>query len=313
MKKIFLIFLLFFSFIGFSFAGNIDFSKWREAVTDIKKVSINSEANTGDIGQNIDTLGKKILTTIKFLLGWLLVIYMVYIGIMMILSMWDDEEKLSSAKKQLWFAIIWLLFINIPGTIYNSFTENKTQFWNVTENVSIGSFTDSAENFEWNIFISTRAFWYTLEDNIIGFLRVIILFIAIFIIIYEWVKMIASAGNDEVITKSKQKIFYSLLWLVFIGVMEAWKQFAFSGDIGQWQSIFQSLANLALYFAGPVAIFFLSLAWYYFITAAGDEEKIKKAKTIVINTVFATLILLGMYTFLIDLAGFSLGGTSPNP
>jgi hypothetical protein len=74
--------------------------------------------------------------------------------------------------------------------------------------------------------------------------------------------------------------------------MEAWKQFAFTGSIEQGKDIFQSLANMALYFAGPIAIFFLSLAGYYFITAAGDEEKIKKAKSIVINTVLATLILL---------------------
>ncbi len=35
---------------------------------------------------------------------------------------------------------------------------------------------------------------------------------------------------------------------------------------------------LAIYFAGPVAIFFLIFGGYYYITSAGDEERTKKGK-----------------------------------
>jgi len=45
----------------------------------------------------------------------------------------------------------------------------------------------------------------------------------------------------------------------------------------------------------------MTLAAYYYITANGEEEKVKKAKNIIVNTVFATLILLAAYTFLLDL------------
>lgn len=38
------------------------------------------------------------------------------------------------------------------------------------------------------------------------------------------------------------------------------------------------------------------------ITAAGDEEKVKKAKSIFTNTLIAALILLGAYSFVSDLA-----------
>ncbi len=306
MKKIILSLILFLSIFSTSFAGNtnIDFKKWWAAQTAIENTSIEAPNNTGNLWENVNQIWRKVLGTFKFLLGWLLVIYMVYIGVVMILSMWDDEEKLSSAKKQLWYALIWLLFINIPGTLYDSFDQKEA---NVTQQIGVGNFVESADQYN-NIFINPFALWATLEDNIIGFLKAIIFFLAIFLIIYEWVKMIASRGNDEDITNSKQKIFYSILWLIFIWVMEAWKNLAFSGDIWDGKNLFQSLANLALYFAGPIAIFFLSLAGYYFITAAGDEEKIKKAKSIVINTILATLILLWMYTFLLDIAGLSFWG-----
>lgn len=85
-------------------------------------------------------------------------------------------------------------------------------------------------------------------------------------------------------------------------MIEAWKHLAFGGNIRDGINIIESISQLALFFAGPVALFFLSLAGYYYITSAGDEERVKKAKSIVINTVLATLILLATYTFLLDLA-----------
>lgn len=54
----------------------------------------------------------------------LLVIFSVYIGAMMIMSMGSDEEQLSSAKRQIWYMLVALLFINIPGTIYEAFYKN---------------------------------------------------------------------------------------------------------------------------------------------------------------------------------------------
>jgi hypothetical protein len=46
---------------------------------------------------------------------------------------------------------------------------------------------------------------------------------------------------------------------------------------------------------------FLTIAAYTYITANGDDEKIKKAKNIVVNVILATIILLASYTFLLDL------------
>ena len=93
---------------------------------------------------------------------------------------------------------------------------------------------------------------------------------------------------------------------MFLGVLQAWISVVYAGDIPHGQSMFASLANLALFFAGPTAIFFLTLGAWYYITSAGDEEKAKKGKSIVINTFIAVIILLASYTFLKDLADFSL-------
>jgi hypothetical protein len=43
------------------------------------------------------------------------------------------------------------------------------------------------------------------------------------------------------------------------------------------------LANLALFFVGPIALFFIIYAGWMIIASGGDEEKVKKGKKIIIQ------------------------------
>lgn len=280
-----------------SFARNIDFWKAWEATSKIKNVSIDEK--TGSMEDQIQNTTLNVFKTLKIVIGGLLVIYLVYAGVMMILSMWDDDQKLSESKRSIRYAIIWLLFINIPWLLYNSFSNKRTSD-DITSTI-----WDSVTIYQRNIFMNRDVFGSTLW-NIITFLQISVVAIAVFIIVFAGIKIIIASGDEDKVTESKNKILWSLAGLVFIWVMEVWRNVVFKWDFKwQGQELFSTLANLALFFAGPIAIFFLSLAWYYYITAWGDEDKVKKAKSIVLNTLIATLILLGIYTFLLDLKDLS--------
>jgi hypothetical protein len=88
---------------------------------------------------------------------------------------------------------------------------------------------------------------------------------------------------------------------MFVWFIETWKNFVYTWNMSVWTNIFKTIIELILFFAWPVAIFFLTLAWYYYITSNWDEDKVKKAKSIIINTVIATIILLVWYSILLDL------------
>lgn len=304
MKTIFMkLLLLFFSltFWAYTFAWAINFEDAGNATEKIKNVSI--DAKTWKMEDQIKKTTNNIFKTFKIIVGWLLVIYLVYAGVMMILSMWDDEQKLSEAKRSIRYAIVWLLFINIPWTLYNSFFGLNKEY----DEEAIDGFTENnLSGISWrNIFVNTEYFWNTL-GNIITFLQISIVALAIFIIVLAGIKIILASWEEEKVTEQKNKILWSLGWLIFIGITEVWKNIMFTGKFTwEWQKLFATLANLALFFAGPIAIFFLSLAGYYYITAGGDEDKVKKAKSIVFNTLIATLILIGMYTLLLDLKTLS--------
>jgi len=231
-----------------------------------------------------------------------MVIYVVYIGIQMIISMGSDEEKLSAAKRQLWYMLVALVFINIPWALFNAFYKGNApgSVWS-----SIwGSFDNpSGVSSSWNIFLNFGAF-ESVTTNIIFFLEIMIFAAAIFMITLTGVRLIISRGREEKVTEAKNKILYSILAIIFVGIIEAWKAVAFWWSLSDGKNLFESLAKLALFFAAPVAIFFLTLAGYYYITSNGDEERAKKAKSIIINTVLATLILLASYTFLLELSTF---------
>jgi len=267
--------------------------------TDIERVSLDI-GTSGNAIADISNTGFRILTIVKRILMWVLVIFMVYIWAMMIMSMGSDEEKLSASKRQIWYALVALIFINIPGTLYEAFyKDGSTTVWS---RVGTSAFENASTETTGNLFFDFLVFGHTLNNQIVMFLEVMIFIAAVFMLTIAGISLLTSRGREEKMKEAKNKIVYTILALIFVGIIEAWKSLAFGGVIDDGVSLFGSLANLALFFAAPVAIFFLSLAWYYFITSNGDEERTKKAKSIIVNTVLATLILLAAYTFLLDLA-----------
>jgi hypothetical protein len=138
------------------------------------------------------------------------------------------------------------------------------------------------------------------------FIRVAIIGFAILMFILAALQLILSRGEEEAKKKVKGRFISGVFALLFVGIIETWIRVVYKGSISQGQHLFSQLINLAIFFAGPLVIFFLILAGYYYITSAGDDAKIKKAKAILVNTVIAVLILFACYSFLIDLSKFSL-------
>jgi NADH:ubiquinone oxidoreductase subunit 6 (subunit J) len=263
----------------------------------LSKISINYQTDW-DLVNTANATWFKLLMIFKIVLQGLLLIFIVYAWGQMIMSMWDNEEQLSSSKRQLWYWVIALVFINIPWTLYQAF--KKENYWKIDWKINNWWFVN--DNLDGNIFLNPQVFWYTFEDNIIWFFKVVIYASAILMFILAAYKIMMAKWNEEEVTKSKKYFFYAVIGLIFAWIIDVWKYFIFNWSIKQGINLFEKLWNIALFFAWPVAIIFLTLAWYYYITSNGDEEKVKKSKSIIINTILWVLILLASYTFLLDLA-----------
>jgi len=107
-------------------------------------------------------------------------------------------------------------------------------------------------------------------------LEVAIASLAILVIVYSGLQIMSSWADEEKISNGKLKIFWSIIGLIFIGFIESVKRLAITGDVDGGYTTFNSLIELILFFVGPVTIFFIILAGYYYITSNGDEERAKK-------------------------------------
>lgn len=271
-------------------------------VNNITKHSLQN-FNTGwDVVDNVWYLWFSILTVIKYIFSWVLVLLLVYAGIQMIISMWSDEEKLSTAKRHLRYTVVWLIFINIPWTLYNMFVTNK---WQIDGRI-VWTWSTQIWQQSDNIFINIFNFDTTFNGRIIMFLETLIFAIAIFVIMLAWIQIMTSRSDETKITEAKNKIVWSIIWLIFVWFIESWQAFVYNWVVQDWANLFYTIEELALFFAGPVAIFFLTLAWWYYITSNWDEDKVKKAKNIIVNTIIATIILLASHAFLKDLITLQL-------
>ncbi|MDQ1344087.1 MAG: hypothetical protein QG650_807 [Patescibacteria group bacterium] len=268
---------------------------------EVRSVSANA-ARGETVEEKANNAGLSVIKSFKIVISALAVVFLVYAGIMMIVA-GGAEESLTKHKRQIMYALIAFLFINIPGQLYSLFgPKSAVDISTSNTNPSFMAVQKTGSN----IFVNFANWDGTIEGGVLMFVRVAVVGLAIFLFVLAGLKLVASGGKEEAIKEAKTRILYGVLGLIFLGVIEAWVRVAYSGDIPRGQGIFAQLSNLALFFAGPTAIFFLILGAYYYITSAGDEERAKKGKSIVINTFIATIILLASYTFLKDLADFRL-------
>lgn len=92
--------------------------------------------------------------------------------------------------------------------------------------------------------------------------------------------MILSGGDEEKVKSGKNRLIYGVLGLIFLGFVKVWGSVVSAGNFGApagevW-TLGKRLFSIAIYFAGPVGIFFLIIGAYYYITSGGDEERVKK-------------------------------------
>lgn len=122
---------------------------------------------------------------------------------------------------------------------------------------------------------------------------------------WAFFRLILSAGDEERLKSARSRLIYSSLALIFLLFVDMWIRTVSGGNLAATiPGVAGILFKLAIYFAAPVAIFFIIYGAYYYITSAGDEERVKKGKSILVNTFIATLILLAAFSFLTELIQF---------
>lgn len=233
----------------------------------------------------------------KWVLQGIMLIYLVYAGFMFFYwSIWK-EDKLESAKNQIYYSLAWLLFINVPWVLYSLFWDS---WWKQADAWVNSEWFNAWIESSWNLLVSWN-FQLFVENNLLWLLEVVVWIVATFSIILSAYNIINADWKDDIVTEEKDKIVYSVTALIFVWFMQFFKDAVFTGQQDKIQDLFSSVMNLAIFIWWPIALSFIILAWYYLITSNWDEERLEKAKNIVINSIIWVLILMASWTFLADI------------
>ena len=229
----------------------------------------------------------KVINWFRWVFSGILLILIIYAWAQMVMSTWTDDDQLSKAKRTIWYSIIWLIFINFPLEIYR------------------------AIKYEWtsgtgNLFIYEELFRKVLT-NILRAIQILLAAIAVFVLVYEWIKVITNSKDSEALKQAKDRIVWVIIWLIFIWFIQLWIEFLKWEAWSLWiaTNIFSAIAKLALYFAWPIALFFLTLAWYYYIFSNWNQDRMYKWKNIIINTWSWVSSLMCVYVLLNDISSLT--------
>ncbi len=243
----------------------------------------------------VTNIGSAILFVTDFLklvMGTIAIIYLIVAAIRLITAGDKIEDILNKEKTNLSYIIIGLLVIIFSTSVINGIISETGEIDFLSSNTRA---QDSGLNAQEHI------------RGIYNFIEAFIGAIAILMIVASGMRMILSGGNEETLKSGKQHIIFAAFGLMIIGISEFFvKDFIFASEdefglpgteIG-YSAFLQLAANITNFVSGFITFFaILSIiyAGFLYVTSAGEQENIDKAKKIIFNAVIGLVVAAAAY------------------
>lgn len=148
-------------------------------------------------------------------------------------------------------------------------------------------------------------------DIIITFIKYLLGSIAVIFLLRNGLRFIGLSGNEEEVTKDKKNLGASVVGLILIYVGDTLINKVFyvldksgypstSGvkpgvDAAAGVAEIVAFTNFAVFLTAPIAIAVLVAGAIMYITAAGEEERMTKAKRMVVSAVVGLIVIYGAF------------------
>lgn len=270
---------------------------------------------SGDLVWAVRNVALDIIRAVRIILNGVALLAMLYVGFLWVSSM-GNEEKRSDGMYRILLIVIGLFLINVAELLYRIFTGSSyltsgfsRKVWSIWTRDPGGEFSQSALE-TCNYFFCPQNFWGNGSViAIVKFLEMAMIGTAVVMFTWGWFTMLLWGNNESTSKTAKMRLVYGTIALVIVGFIESiyraiffWRTLNTTGII----SVLVAGANFFLFMAGPIAIVTIIIGSYYYITAAGNEERADKGKKIILYTFFATILLILSYTLLVELVWLNL-------
>jgi hypothetical protein len=235
---------------------------------------------------NITSAILYVVDLLKYMMGTVSIIIIIIIGVRLITAGKKIDETSPKMKEALKYVMIGLVVVIVSEELVKRvfFGEQGEVFRSVTD-VKLAAQRGTEE---------IRGLYSAME--------VFMGAIAVLIIVITGFRLVTSAGNEEVITKSKKQIMYAIVGLVLLGVSELVvkdiifpKEGSTLPDVQRAQQLIINITNFASSFVAIVSIAMLMYGGFLYVTSTGKEETAGKAKKVITGAVIGLLVAMGAY------------------
>jgi len=234
----------------------------------------------------------KDLKTVFYILGWLYILIMV----LRLLFMDNTEEEIGKFKKWVTWVTMWIILMQIVYSFITILYDKA-----IWENL-----------------------WYNLIDKLINplisLLETATSFFFLAIAIYAFFRIITADWDEEKIKTWKKSTIYAIVWFVVIKFARKlvevtywtlnpachnsfWFNFISwsclqDARISWFSSLVATIINWVNSFIWIIMLIMIMYAWSLVLLSAWDEEKLKKAKSIILYVIIWVTILVFNYLIL---------------
>lgn len=235
----------------------------------------------------------KIVDNVRYVIGAVAILMIVVSGVRLIVSS-GNEEEYTKQSMSLIYGIVGLFLVALAGELANIVS------------VDNGGFLKDP-----NVAVQRSRLFTRTVGIVITFIKYIIGSISVTFIVRNSLRLIFKGDEEEEIGKTKKNIWYGIIGLLVIMMANpAINNVFYKIDTQQFQGvntvrpgidtalIIQEIAgvtNVVAALTGPLALLAFVAGGLMYVLAAGEEEKIGKAKKIMMWSAIAILIIYGAF------------------
>ncbi len=201
----------------------------------------------------------------------------------------EGKDMIKEKRMSLLYAVIGLVFLSLSGEVVRVFNP-----------------VNVATTGEANLFLSGEGGFMGIVDSVLNLVKYSLWAVCVVMIVNIGYKMITS--QEKEISAQKKNLMWTAIGLFIVQIADLVVAPFASETQNKVEAGNQLLGNITgvlLSVLGPVALFFVTLAAFYFLTANGDEARIGKAKKILIGTVIAIVISFSAYTLVSEILRYA--------
>ena len=274
----------------------------------------------GTAQQQFAELVFNLVQNARYILGAVAIAFIVYAGFQMVIS-WGDEESYGRQRNAIFYGIVGLAIVGLAGEAAQIFSVSCPAYTPPGQSTipcRPGGFIKDP-----NAIVRTATLFNQQTQIIITFIKYLVGAIAVLMIVRNGARMITMSQNEEALTQDKKNLAYSGLGLLLIIIADnVINNVFYKLDLSRYpgaggaapavdpvQGVKEivGFTNIVVNILGPIAVLALLAGGILYITAGGQDEKMAKAKRLIISALAGIIIIYGAFAIVSTIIAGNFG------